>query len=96
LRLWKLVKWPRPLVDVDHNPVRPHSHMLRHTFAYHFLQSRQGDIRDLARLLGHASIRTTEKYYLTFVPDESEELNEKVRRSWAVLGAPGFEKQPRA
>ena len=94
LRLWKLVKWPRPLVDVDHNPVKPHSHMLRHTFAYHFLQSRQGDIRDLARLLGHTSIRTTEKYYLTFVPDESEELNEKVRRSWAVLGAPGFEKQP--
>jgi integrase/recombinase XerD len=93
-RLWKLVKWPRPIVDVDQNPVKPHSHMLRHTFAYHFLQSKQGDIRDLARLLGHTSIRTTEKYYLNFVPDESEELNEKVRRSWAVLGAPGFEKKP--
>jgi site-specific recombinase XerD len=92
-RLWKLVKWPRPLVDVDHNPVNPHSHMLRHSFAYHFLQSGQGEIRDLARLLGHTSIRTTEKYYLNFVPDESEELNEKVRRSWAVLGAPGFEKR---
>jgi integrase/recombinase XerD len=96
LRLWKLVKWPRPLVDVDQNPVKPHSHMFRHTFAYHFLQSKQGDIRDLARLLGHTSIRTTEKHYLTFVPDEAEELSEKVRRSWAVLGAPGFEKQPPA
>jgi integrase/recombinase XerD len=93
-RLWKLVTWPRPLVDVDHNPVRPHSHMLRHTFAYHFLQSKQGDIRDLSRLLGHTSIRTTEKYYLNFVPDESAELNEKVRKSWAILGAPGFEKKP--
>jgi integrase/recombinase XerD len=92
-RLWKLVKWQRPLVDVDRTPVRPHSHMLRHTFAYHFLQSKQGDIRDLARLLGHTSIRTTEKYYLNFVPDESEELNEKVRKHWEVLGAPGFEKK---
>jgi integrase/recombinase XerD len=93
LRLSKLVKWPRPLVDVDNNPVKPHSHMLRHTFAYHYLQSRQGDIIELSRLLGHTSVRTTEKYYRTFVPDESDELNETVRKSWAVLGAPGFEKQ---
>jgi site-specific recombinase XerD len=93
-RLWKLVKWPRPLEDVDRNPVSPHSHMLRHTFSYHFLQSKQGDIRDLSRLLGHTGIRTTEKYYLTFVPDESEELNEKVRKHWAILGAPGYERQP--
>jgi integrase len=68
--------------------------MLRHTFSYHFLQSKQGDIRDLSRLLGHTGIRTTEKYYLTFVPDESEELNEKVRKHWAILGAPGYERQP--
>jgi len=93
-RLWKLVKWPSELMDVGHNRVNPHSHMFRHTFAYHFLQSKQGDIRDLARLLGHKRTATTEKYYLNFVPDESEELNEKVRRSWEVLGAPGFEKRP--
>ncbi|MGA8539670.1 MAG: site-specific integrase, partial [Terriglobales bacterium] len=31
LRLWKLVKWPRPLVDMDANLIKPHSHMFRHT-----------------------------------------------------------------
>lgn len=93
LRLWKLVTWPRPLVDVDNNPVKPHSHMLQHTFAYYYLQSGEGGIEKLSRLLGHTSSRTTERYYRNFVPDESDELNETVRKSWATLEAPGFEKQ---
>jgi integrase len=50
--LWPLVEWP------NGKPVKqPHSHMFRHTFAKEFLESEQGDIRDLARFLGHASIR---------------------------------------
>jgi integrase/recombinase XerD len=91
-RLWKLVRWPNDMgpVDGDGNPVKPHSHMFRNTFGAEFLKSGQGDIRDLARLLGHTSIKTTEKHYLAFVPSQAERLNEKVRASWAAQGAPGF------
>jgi integrase/recombinase XerD len=91
-RLWKLVDWRgNPPVDGDGKPVRPHSHMFRNTFAAEILKSGQGDIRDVAKLLGHSSIKTTEKHYLAFVPSQAERLNERVRASWAAQGAPGHE-----
>jgi integrase/recombinase XerD len=93
-RLWKLVRWPkdRPVVDGDGNPVAPHSHMLRHTFAYHFLQA-GGDIRSLQLLLGHTRLATTEKYYAGFMPDAAEKLNAEVRMRWVAQNAPGVAKQ---
>jgi integrase len=89
-KLWRLVKWPSDLLSGD-RPVLPHSHMFRHTFAREFLRSGQGDIRDLSQLLGHRSIKTTEDYYLAFVVGRAQELNEKVRASFAAQGAPGYE-----
>jgi integrase/recombinase XerD len=86
-QLWRLVDWNPPLT-CGGKPITPHSHMFRNTFAKEFLQSRQGDIRDLAALLGHTNITTTEKSYLAFVPAYAEELNNKVRASWASQGAP--------
>jgi integrase len=65
--------------------------MFRHTFTREFLRSGQGDIRDLSQLLGHRSIKTTEDYYLAFVLGRAQELNEKVRASFAAQGAPGYE-----
>jgi len=36
-------------------------HTLRHTFASHFMQ-REGNLYDLAKILGHASVRITSRY----------------------------------
>lgn len=99
-RLRELVKWPRPVEDGDGNPVAPHSHMLRHTFAYHWLNSvnpvtgQLGDIRDLQLLLGHKRLATTEKHYAGFMPDQAERLNAEVRARHAAQNAPGVAKQP--
>jgi len=90
-RLWKLVKWPTPVVDGHQRPVAPHSHMFRHTFAHHFLQH-GGDIRDLQLLLGHTRLATTEKHYAGFMPNEAERLNAEVRARWAAQNAPGIQK----
>jgi site-specific recombinase XerD len=38
------------------------AHTLRHTFAVHYLQQHPGKLRDLADLLGHASLDTTALY----------------------------------
>jgi site-specific recombinase XerD len=38
------------------------AHTLRHTFAVHYLQRHPGKLRDLADLLGHASVDTTTVY----------------------------------
>jgi integrase/recombinase XerC len=37
-------------------------HALRHTFATHYLDANPGDLRGLARLLGHASLNTVMIY----------------------------------
>jgi site-specific recombinase XerD len=38
------------------------AHTLRHTFTVHYLQRHPGKLRDLADLLGHASLDTTAVY----------------------------------
>jgi integrase len=94
-RLFDLVKWPRPVVDGDDNPVAPHSHMFRHTFAYGWLQV-GGDIRKLQILMGHKRLATTELIYAGFMPEAARELNDETRRMLALQGAPGYQTTPAA
>jgi integrase/recombinase XerC/integrase/recombinase XerD len=41
---------------------RVHAHLLRHTFATNFLLAGLGDVYQLAQLLGHETVSTTETY----------------------------------
>lgn len=59
-----------------------HSHRFRDTFAVELLL--QGvPIERVAVLLGHASIRVTERHYAPWVQARQEQLEADVRRTWA-------------
>lgn len=77
--MFKTVQWPSPVVDGDENPVSPHSHMLRHTFAYWWLVTMHQSIRDLQLLLGHASLKTTESTYAQIMGKAVRDLNDRFR-----------------
>jgi integrase/recombinase XerD len=71
--------------DADGNPIRPHSHMLRDTFAVELLKA---DVRleHVSILLGHESIKTTEKSYAPFVTALQKVVTNVVRNSWGAQG----------
>lgn len=95
-RLWKLVRWPRPVVDGEGNAIQPHSHMFRHSFAYWWLNTinpatgKLGDIRDLQLLLGHKRLATTEKHYSGFMPEQNKRLHAEMRARHASKAKPEF------
>ncbi len=60
-----------------------HSHRLRHTFAVNLLLAGVS-IESVAVLLGHRSIRITEKHYSQWVKGRQEKLNEDVRKAWVA------------
>jgi integrase len=70
-----------------------HFHRLRHTFASRFVRA-GGNLRVLQRILGHASIKTTERYVRLFDADVSREmralpanwLHHKVGEDWGKIG----------
>lgn len=59
--------------------IKAHPHRFRHTFAVELI-SRGEDIRRVQLLLGHESIRTTEKHYAHFIPKHQDLLDEAVKK----------------
>lgn len=53
---------------------RINSHALRHTFETPHLKANKGDLRGLARLLGHANLNTV----MLYIEPEMEDLAERM------------------
>ena len=73
-------------VDLRHEdgtPKRAYPHMLRDTFAVELLLVGV-PLHDVATLLGHSSIKTTERHYSPFVMARQEMLTDAVKAAWAT------------
>jgi integrase/recombinase XerD len=71
--------------NADGTPKRCHSHMLRDTFAIENLLAGVS-IDQVSVLLGHSSIKTTERHYAPWVRARQEQLEQSVKKAHAVQG----------
>jgi integrase len=78
-RLFKLVN----LTNADGSPKRCHPHMFRDTFAVEMLLAGV-PIDQVSLLLGHASVKITEKSYSPFVKARQIQLQDSVRSAWQI------------
>ncbi len=60
-------------------------HMLRDTFAVESLLSGMR-LEEVSTILGHSSVRITEKHYMPWVRARQTSLNQSVVESWAKQG----------
>jgi integrase/recombinase XerD len=58
-----------------------HPHMLRDTFAVELLLSGV-PLDQVSKLLGHSSIKVTERHYAPFVSARQQQLRDSVRKAW--------------
>ncbi len=58
-----------------------HAHKFRHTFAVELLQAGV-PVERVAVMLGHQSVKVTEKYYSAWNLSRQEQLETDVRRTW--------------
>lgn len=62
--------------------IKARAHMLRDTFAVEALKSRQLTLEQVSKILGHSSVKITEKHYLPWIPALQEQLEAGVRAMW--------------
>jgi integrase/recombinase XerD len=79
-RLFKIANLRRD----DGSPKRCHPHMLRDTFAVEMLLAGV-PLEQVSILLGHKSVKITEKHYAPWVKARQEQLAANVRKAWSVL-----------
>jgi integrase/recombinase XerD len=70
----------------DGSAKRCFPHMLRDTFAVEMLLAGV-PIDQVSMLLGHASVKITEKHYSPWVNARQDQLAASVRNAWGPLGA---------
>ena len=78
------------LADIHHEdgaPKRCHPHMFRDTFAVESLLAGV-PLEQVSILLGHQSVKITEKHYAPWVKARQEQLARNVRMSWPELPKP--------
>ncbi|WP_425387814.1 tyrosine-type recombinase/integrase [Edaphobacter aggregans] len=80
-RLFEIAAIQKP----DGSLKRCHPHMFRDTFAVENLLARV-PIDQVSLLLGHASVKITEKSYAPFVKARQRQLQESVRNAWKSAG----------
>jgi site-specific recombinase XerD len=81
---WKLFKLAK-LEKEDGSPKRSHPHMLRDTFAVELLLA-GNPIDQVSLLLGHSSVKITERHYSPFCKARQQQLTAAVKRSWRKPG----------
>ena len=79
-RLFKVADLRKP----DGTPKRSHCHMFRDTFAVEMLLAGV-PIDQVSILLGHASVRVTEKHYSPWVRARQDQLEKSVQSAWQLL-----------
>jgi integrase/recombinase XerD len=85
--------WRKRLAPVFEAAAIPdgHPHRFRDTFAIELLLAGV-PLERVSVLLGHSSVKVTEKHYAPWVLDRQQQLEEDVRRTWAqpeTKGTPG-------
>ena len=70
----------------DGSPKRCHPHMFRDTFAVEMLLAGV-PLEQVSILLGHKSVKITEKHYAPWVKARQEQLAANVRKAWNVTNA---------
>ena len=79
-RLFKVADLRKP----DGTPKRCHCHMFRDTFAVEMLLAGV-PIDQVSILLGHSSVRVTEKHYSPWVRARQDQLEKSVQSAWQLL-----------
>jgi site-specific recombinase XerD len=72
---------------VRHSMSEMLSHRFRHTFAVEMLLAGVG-IERVSKLLGHKTLRTTEKYYSAWVKERQQRLEAEVKDAWKKMSLP--------
>ena len=76
-------------------PKRSHPHMFRDTFAVEMLLAGV-PLEQVSVLLGHKSVKITEKHYAPWVKARQELLAANVRKAWTILQSSGNKVTPKA
>ena len=84
--------WLRLVFDkagVKHGQQEMLSHRFRHTFAVELLLAGV-PIEQVSKLLGHKTVRTTERYYSAWVKERQRKLEADVKQAWTKMELPAL------
>jgi integrase/recombinase XerD len=84
--------WLRLVFDkagVKHGQQEMPSHRFRHTFAVELLLAGM-PIEQVSKLLGHKTVRTTERYYSAWVTERQRKLEADVKQAWTKMELPAL------